>query len=80
MANAGPNTNGSQFFLVFGDSQLPPAYTPFGTITAGMSILIHVASGGISNPGPGRHRPSDDPGPDQVGHGQRELSGRRTLM
>jgi peptidyl-prolyl cis-trans isomerase B (cyclophilin B) len=51
MANAGPNTNGSQFFLVFGDSQLPPSYTPFGTVTAGMSTLAHVASGGISNPG-----------------------------
>jgi peptidyl-prolyl cis-trans isomerase B (cyclophilin B) len=51
MANAGPNTNGSQFFLVFGDSQLPPSYTPFGTITDGMGTLVHVASGGISNPG-----------------------------
>jgi peptidyl-prolyl cis-trans isomerase B (cyclophilin B) len=51
MANAGPNTNGSQFFLVFGDSQLQPSYTPFGTITDGMPVLIHVASGGISNPG-----------------------------
>ncbi|WP_194896351.1 peptidylprolyl isomerase [Catenulispora pinisilvae] len=51
MANAGPNTNGSQFFLVFGDSQLQPAYTPFGTITDGMGVLAHVASGGISDPG-----------------------------
>jgi len=51
MANAGPNTNGSQFFLVFGDSQLPPSYTPFGTITDGMSTLTHVAAGGVSNPG-----------------------------
>ena len=51
MANAGPNTNGSQFFLVFGDSQLSPAYTPFGTITGGMSVLTHVAAGGVSNPG-----------------------------
>ncbi|GAA2046903.1 hypothetical protein GCM10009839_59440 [Catenulispora yoronensis] len=51
MANAGPGTNGSQFFLVFGDSQLQPDYTPFGTITAGHEILVHVASGGISSPG-----------------------------
>ncbi|NUR24286.1 MAG: peptidylprolyl isomerase [Catenulispora sp.] len=51
MANAGPNTNGSQFFLVFGDSRLSPAYTPFGTITAGHEILIHVASGGIAKAG-----------------------------
>ena len=51
MANAGPGTNGSQFFLVFGDSQLSPDYTPFGTITDGMGVLVHVASGGVSNPG-----------------------------
>ena len=51
MANHGPNTNGSQFFLVFGDSDLSPAYTPFGTITGGMTVLTHVASGGVSNPG-----------------------------
>jgi peptidyl-prolyl cis-trans isomerase B (cyclophilin B) len=52
MANAGPNTNGSQFFLVFGDSQLPPSYTPFGTIdSGGMAILTKVAAGGIDNPG-----------------------------
>ncbi|GAA1981429.1 peptidylprolyl isomerase [Catenulispora subtropica] len=59
MANAGANTNGSQFFLVFGDSQLPPSYTPFGTITAGHEILIHVASGGVASPGPdGTGRPT----------------------
>ena len=51
MANSGPDTNGSQFFLVFGDSQLQPSYTPFGTITAGMAVLTHVAGGGVSNPG-----------------------------
>ena len=51
MANAGPGTNGSQFFLVFGDSQLQPAYTPFGTITDGMGVLIHVSTGGVANPG-----------------------------
>ena len=33
MANAGPNTNGSQFFIVYGDSPLPPAYTVFGAST-----------------------------------------------
>ncbi|MEU7629392.1 peptidylprolyl isomerase [Nocardia sp. NPDC049220] len=32
MANAGPGTNGSQFFIVYGDSQLPPQYTIFGTV------------------------------------------------
>jgi peptidyl-prolyl cis-trans isomerase B (cyclophilin B) len=49
MANAGPNTNGSQFFLVFQASQLSPAYTPFGTISAsGLAILQKVAKAGTS--------------------------------
>jgi peptidyl-prolyl cis-trans isomerase B (cyclophilin B) len=51
MANAGANTNGSQFFVVYGDSQLPPAYTPFGTITSGLDVLTKVAAAGITDPG-----------------------------
>lgn len=49
MANAGPGTNGSQFFIVFGDetSSLPPQYTPFGTVTKGMDIVDKVAKGGF---------------------------------
>ncbi|MSW65436.1 MAG: peptidylprolyl isomerase, partial [Actinobacteria bacterium] len=40
MANAGDGTDGSQFFLVYGDSQLDPAYTVFGTIDeAGLGVL-----------------------------------------
>jgi peptidylprolyl isomerase len=41
MANAGPNTNGSQFFLISGRSgvQLPPAYALFGKITEGLDVL-----------------------------------------
>ena len=46
MANAGPGTNGSQFFLVYGDSTLPPNYTPFGRITEGLEVLDAVAEGG----------------------------------
>jgi peptidyl-prolyl cis-trans isomerase B (cyclophilin B) len=46
MANAGPGTNGSQFFLVFKDSPLPPSYTPFGTVVAGLSVVDQVAAGG----------------------------------
>ncbi|WP_327142610.1 peptidylprolyl isomerase [Nocardia sp. NBC_01327] len=55
MANAGPGTNGSQFFLVYGDSQLPPSYTVFGTIdTAGLAVLDKVAAGGTDEKmGPG---------------------------
>jgi peptidyl-prolyl cis-trans isomerase B (cyclophilin B) len=48
MANSGANTNGSQFFLVFKDTQLPASYTPFGTITAGLDILQNVAKAGTS--------------------------------
>jgi peptidyl-prolyl cis-trans isomerase B (cyclophilin B) len=50
MANAGPGTNGSQFFLVFGDAALSPDYTPFGKITSGMDILTKVAAAGIAEP------------------------------
>ncbi|MBC7374134.1 MAG: peptidylprolyl isomerase [Frankiales bacterium] len=46
MANAGPGTNGSQFFLVYADSSLPPNYTPFGTITKGLDLLDTVAKAG----------------------------------
>ncbi len=46
MANAGAGTNGSQFFLVYKDTQLPPQYTPFGKITAGLDIMLKVAAGG----------------------------------
>jgi len=48
MANSGANTNGSQFFLVFKDTSLPPSYTPFGTITSGLDILQNVANAGTS--------------------------------
>lgn len=48
MANAGPNTNGSQFFLVYKDSQLPPQYTVFGTIQPdGLATLDKIAGAGI---------------------------------
>jgi peptidyl-prolyl cis-trans isomerase B (cyclophilin B) len=50
MANAGPNTNGSQFFLVYGDSGLGPLYTPFGTVTQGLDILQKIAAAGIAQP------------------------------
>jgi peptidyl-prolyl cis-trans isomerase B (cyclophilin B) len=50
MANGGPNTNGSQFFLVFKNSDLPPSYTPFGKIVSGLSILQDVAKAGFGPP------------------------------
>ncbi|MGH3959008.1 peptidylprolyl isomerase, partial [Mycobacterium sp.] len=49
MANSGPGTNGSQFFLVYRNSPLPPDYTPFGTITGGLSIIQNVAKAGSDN-------------------------------
>ncbi|GAY13809.1 peptidylprolyl isomerase [Mycobacterium sp. shizuoka-1] len=49
MANAGPGTNGSQFFLVYKDSQLPPNYTAFGTIDAtGLATLDKIAAAGVA--------------------------------
>lgn len=51
MANAGPGTNGSQFFLVYGDSQLPPDYTVFGTITGGLEALDAIAAAGVAGGG-----------------------------
>jgi eukaryotic-like serine/threonine-protein kinase len=48
MANSGPNTNGSQFFIVYADSQLPPEYTVFGTVDeTGLAIIDKVARAGI---------------------------------
>jgi len=52
MANAGPNTNGSQFFLVYKDSKLPPNYTVFGTIdSTGLATLDKIAEAGVAGGG-----------------------------
>ncbi len=48
MANAGSGTNGSQFFLVYADSMLPPTYTAFGTIdSTGLATLDKIAAAGV---------------------------------
>ena len=47
MANAGPNTNGSQFFIVLADlsgGQLPKKYTLFGHVTSGMDVVDAIAA------------------------------------
>ena len=44
MANAGPNTNGSQFFVMHADYGLPPSYTIFGKLTAGEDIVDAIAT------------------------------------
>jgi peptidyl-prolyl cis-trans isomerase B (cyclophilin B) len=47
MANGGPDTNGSQFFMVYDDTELPANYTVFGTIDdAGLQVLRDVAAQG----------------------------------
>ncbi|WP_007027043.1 peptidylprolyl isomerase [Saccharomonospora iraqiensis] len=47
MANSGPDTNGSQFFMVYGEAPLPPNYTVFGTISdKGLTVLDEVARAG----------------------------------
>jgi peptidyl-prolyl cis-trans isomerase B (cyclophilin B) len=49
MANAGPGTNGSQFYLMFADSVMPPNYTVFGNIdAAGLQLLDRVAAAGVA--------------------------------
>ena len=49
MANSGPNTNGSQFFLIYKDTTLGPNYTIWGRITSGLEIVRYVAEGGVKN-------------------------------
>ncbi|WP_414427670.1 peptidylprolyl isomerase, partial [Synechococcus sp. R55.2] len=44
MANAGPNTNGSQFFIMHADYPLPPNYTIFGQLIEGEDVLDKIAT------------------------------------
>jgi cyclophilin family peptidyl-prolyl cis-trans isomerase len=44
MANSGPNTNGSQFFIMHADYGLPKNYTIFGLVTKGMDVVDAIAS------------------------------------
>jgi cyclophilin family peptidyl-prolyl cis-trans isomerase len=44
MANAGPNTNGSQFFIMHIDYPLPPNYTIFGRVIEGQEVVDAIAS------------------------------------
>jgi cyclophilin family peptidyl-prolyl cis-trans isomerase len=44
MANAGPNTNGSQFFIMHADYALPPSYTKFGRVIEGQEIVDAIAT------------------------------------
>ncbi len=51
MANAGPGTAGSQFFIVYDDTTLPGDYTIWGTVTSGLDIVQEVASAGTEDGG-----------------------------
>jgi cyclophilin family peptidyl-prolyl cis-trans isomerase len=55
MANSGPNTNGSQFFICLDDVSLPHAYTIFGTVTSGMDAVDAIAAAPRSG-----ERPKED--------------------
>ncbi|MDP4930247.1 MAG: peptidylprolyl isomerase [Ilumatobacteraceae bacterium] len=53
LANSGPNTNGSQFFIITGDNgaSLPPSYSLFGQVTAGLDTAV-AAMAALFNPDP----------------------------
>ncbi len=44
MANSGPNTNGSQFFIMLGDTPLPKAYSIFGKVTEGLEVVDQIVA------------------------------------
>lgn len=52
MANAGPNTNGSQFFIMHQDGNLPPNYVIFGRVIEGIEVVDKIASSPVKS-GPG---------------------------
>lgn len=58
MANSGPNTNGSQFFIMHQDYPLPPSYTIFGKVTAGLETVDAIAN--VKTTGDPFNRPLED--------------------
>lgn len=51
MANAGPGTAGSQFFIVYKDTTLGPSYTIWGTVVSGLDVVSKVAAAGVQGGG-----------------------------
>ncbi len=47
MANSGPGTNGSQFFITYENTTLGPNYTIWGRVTSGLEIVKYIAEGGV---------------------------------
>ena len=72
MANAGPNTNGSQFFVMHADYRLPPNYTIFGRLTGGEDTLDKIATAQTG----AQDRPAR-PGVDHQRRDRRGISRRR---
>ena len=60
MANAGPDTNGSQFFIVYGDSPLPAAYTVFGSVDDDAVATIEKVAQKGTDTGQSDGRPKQD--------------------
>jgi peptidyl-prolyl cis-trans isomerase B (cyclophilin B) len=63
MANSGPDTNGSQFFFIYEDVNLPPNYSVVGTITKGLDILRSIGEAGHDGayePSPGGGHPNTE--------------------
>jgi peptidyl-prolyl cis-trans isomerase B (cyclophilin B) len=63
MANSGPNTNGSQFFIIYKDSNggLQKKYSVIGSVTSGIDVVQKVADAGENDAnGPGDGRPKTD--------------------
>ncbi len=54
-----PDSNGSQFFIVYRNSTLAPSYTPFGTVVKGLGIIQNVAKAGIVNAASGDGHPKE---------------------
>jgi len=51
MANAGPGTGGSQFFIVYEDTTLPSGYTIWGTVAKGLDVVKGIAAAGVEGGG-----------------------------
>jgi peptidyl-prolyl cis-trans isomerase B (cyclophilin B) len=57
MANAGPGTAGSQFFIVYKDTSLPASYTIWGNVVSGLDIVSKIAGAGVAS-GTGDGKPN----------------------
>lgn len=57
MANAGPNTNGSQFFIMHADYQLDPLYVIFGKVVSGLDVVDKIAEAETIQDGRENSRP-----------------------